>query len=361
MDGNQVNNNMNQTNNGLNQMNNINNNKIDNNEQNKRDRKGRVSFYGIIAVAVFIIIAIGATFAFFTATARSGDSTVGTRSSTLALEFISYNTAWSNQDIIPAETEVAEYSVEYQDDTTFGNNTAGDNDTALTSNKNNTLCKDDYGNSVCSVYEFQVRNPANSPQSITLNLITNTNEFENLHAMAYELSIKDDEEYNNVTEKDTEGKNGYGDPIFKTSAEDDTENAIAVLAGTDRLNEELYDENPIYINRKGVQKELLKYEESENVIKPSIALPVKKADDAEQTLLLANSKNGEKLTIDGGTTRTFIVVLYVLNKNEDQTLSDANKEFRGSIEVSNGDGSTGVSGSISASGGADLQGNQSNP
>ncbi len=312
------------------------------------NNKGRDAFYAILAVAIFIVMAVGATFAFFTATARSGDASVNTGSATISLEYISYGSAWSNNDLIPALTEVSEYSIEYQNDTTLGNNILnGSGEAGKSDNQNNTLCKDDYGNSVCSVYEFQVRNTASSPMTVNLNLIPETNEFSHLRAMAYELSVENQETY-----ESTANNNGTGDPIFKTSAEDTTEGAIAVLAGTDKDNEELYGETPIYINRNGVKKELLKYNKTENEVvsqKPSINLEI----GTTETLRLADN-----IEIEGGETKTFAIVLYVFNlEDEDQTEADANRRFTGRVLVSNGEGSTGISGKISAAGGANLQGN----
>ena len=92
------------------------------NQNIKNNAKGRELFYGVIAVASFIILAVGATFAYFTATASSSDSAIGAGSTTLELEYISYGSAWSHNDLIPADTNVSEYSIEYQDDTTATEN-----------------------------------------------------------------------------------------------------------------------------------------------------------------------------------------------------------------------------------------------
>lgn len=312
---------------------------MDNNQAkkiNNKNNNGRELFYGIIAVAIFIVMAVGATFAYFTATARSANSSVSTKSTTLELEYISYGSAWSKDDLIPADTTISEYSVEYQTDITPNN-----------------LCMDDYGNSICSVYEFQVRNPANSPQTVTLNIVSEVNGFANLNAMAYELSIEDNDKYNSK-----ENGNGTNDPTFKNAKDDPTVGAIPVVDGD---GNELYTETPIYVNRDGVKKTLLQYNSSEDkenpVLKSSIDRQViqvteanKDADASEKTVKLA-----ENITIDGGQTRTFVIVLYVKNINEDQTKVDASKEFKGRVVVSTGDGTTGVSGQISAAGDALLQ------
>ena len=64
-------------------------------------------------------MAVGTTFAYFTATTNSADTSVQTGSTTLKLQYIGFETAWMNRDLIPADTEVVEYSFEYQNDTTI--------------------------------------------------------------------------------------------------------------------------------------------------------------------------------------------------------------------------------------------------
>ena len=315
------------------------------NQNIKNNAKGRELFYGVIAVASFIILAVGATFAYFTATASSSDSAIGAGSTTLELEYISYGSAWSHNDLIPADTNVSEYSIEYQDDTTATENQKTHQKT------NNILCVDDFGNSICSIYEFQVRNNANSPQTVTLNLVSETNEFASLNAMAYELSIDSQDEYDK-----TDNNNHTNDPIFKKNAEDVTSGAIEIK----KKDEVVYDETPIYVNRKGVKKTLLKYKEDNETKKPSIDRKVVSITDENQNANASDRtvKLADDLTIDGGETKTYIIALYVKNENIDQTKTDAAKSFTGTVVVSTGDGTTGVSGTISASGSQTLQGNQ---
>ena len=66
----------------------------------KNETKGRGLFYGVIAIAVFVIMAVGTTFAYFTATTNSADASVQTGSTNLQLEYIGYNGAWMNNDLI---------------------------------------------------------------------------------------------------------------------------------------------------------------------------------------------------------------------------------------------------------------------
>lgn len=323
------------------------------------ENKGRGLFYGVIAIATFIIMAVGATFAYFTATTQSMDSSVQTGSTTLELQYISYDTAWMNNDLIPADTPVVEYSFESQNDTTM-------KDTAT---KKNAICKDDFGNSICSVYVFQVTNSANSPQAVSLQVVSETNGFSALNAMAYEISLPDE-----LTDyESTENNNGFNDPKFKKNNADATSGAIAVYDGEgNQLDDTAFDE--IYVNRNGITKKLLKWVESSDptnqtkVMKPAIDRQLititednEFADAKDRTARIADD-----ITIDGLSTKTFALVLYIKNANVDQTKTDASKTFTGQVIVSSGEGSGGVSGQISAftdggSGAANnLQSNQQN-
>lgn len=317
----------------------------------KNEMKGRGLFYGVIAVATFIIMAVGATFAYFTATTSSTSTEVQTGSTTLQLKYTSYGTAWMNADLIPANTDVVEYSFEFQNDTTKRTEPVG-TATEIPA-KGNLLCKDDYGNSICSVYIFQVTNQANSPQSVALNVISEMNSFASLNAMTYEISLPEDL----TTYNSKENGNGTNDPVFKSSLEDPTEGAVEVKDGNGAiLTPEFY--TPLYVNRNGVTKTLLKYIESKDeaagteVLRPSIDKLIVPITDnlppmeEEAGVTARTTRLADNIEIKGGETKTFAIVMYVKNKDEDQTSTDAEKVFQGKVVVSSGDGKTGVSGSI---------------
>ena len=330
------------------------------------ENKGRGLFYAVIAVATFIIMAVGATFAYFTATTNSANSSVKTGSTTLKLKYISYESGWMKNDLIPADTEVTEYSFENQNDTTIKADDEAAEEKQYTSLKNG-LCKDDFGNSICSVYVFQVKNDANSPQTVSLNVVSETNQFASLNAMAYEVSLNSE----NQTDYDSkENNNGLTDPKFRTSSSDVQEGLIDVIDGDSNLldlagqstgSSNVY--SPLFINRKGVTKTLLKYIESQDsglgttVKKPSIdrlLVPTVDSEGAETnqgeddaaTTKLRTTKVSDDIEINGGETKTFALVLYIKNAKTDQTKTDASKQFAGRVIISSGDGSTGVSGSI---------------
>lgn len=310
------------------------------NEGIKNELKGRGLFYGVIAVATFIVMAVGATFAYFTATTSSANTSVQTGSTTLQLKYISYESAWMNDDLIPAATEIVAYSFENQNDTTL-NEEYGEN--------GNLLCKDDYGNSICSVYVFQVTNSAFSPQSVSLNVVSELNEFENLSAMAFEVAIDTETEDYNTT--GGEDGNGSNDPNLKITGEEKvTEDLITVVDGAGN-DVELGTFTPVYVNRKGVLKTMLKYTEG-NVTNPAqnakLVQVLDTSTNTSDNVDDRTAKVANNFEIGGGETKTYALVLYIAEANIDQTDADADKEFTGQVIISSGDGKTGVSGVIRA-------------
>lgn len=318
------------------------------------ERKGRGLFYGIIAVATFIIMAVGATYAYFTATTSSGNSLVRTGSTTLQLRYIGYGAGWMNRDLIPADTEVVEYSFENQNDTTTSNLV----------NASNALCKDDFGNSICSVYVFQIYNGSNSPQVVSIDVVSEVNGFSSLNAMAYELAVSsaNETDYNS-----TENNNGRYDPTFRKGIPEESAEDTSLINVTDAdgitLSEgpEVNQYTPVYVNRKGVTKTLLKYKQSASSVVPALDRLLVRINEENQDAEVKERTTAiaSDVEIGGGERKTFALVLYIKNEDRDQTLDDAAKDFSGKVIVGSGDGSTGVSGSISALDINSLQSNQS--
>ena len=330
MDNNQVNNNQvntpvepqanNQVNNQVNTA-----PPVSNQVQKDNERQGRGLFYGIIAIAVFIIMAVGATYAYFTARTNSMDNSVRTGSTTIELDYLSYEGAWMHDDLIPVATNIAEYSFERQDDTTISNQTTNAN----------ALCKDDSGNSICSVYVFQVRNTAASNQTVSIDLESIQNTFANLRAMIYEVSADtSNASYTTST----------NDPIFKTNNEDTTENSIGVIRGTSGTIVPNTEYTPVYINRTGVTKTLLQVEDTGATVN-SINRIVPDTSGDRKVKLASGVVIGGEGQNQVANTKTFAIVLYIYEINDDQTVDDSAKIFSGRVNVEpeggNGGGVTG--------------------
>ena len=354
-------------------------NQMNNNEIKNNERKGRGLFYGIVAVATFIIMAVGATFAYFAATAASANTSITTGSTSLSLSLLSYETAWSKSDLIPVDTYIVKYAFANQDDTTASKkvcynansevvecsssdvdptktivssksecyNTAGESvscdsgdvdetKTQIIKDLNNTMCVDDYGNSVCSVYVFQIINDNASPQTMTFSIISQLNTFSNLRAMAYEISIGDTDAYNSLNDN-----NQDGDP-----------NVFTVKNGNTVLDDADY--TPIYVNRKGVSKRLLSYTSgdiTEDAVDKALT-HVEEKEASDENMSMRTTVVANKVDIDSNETKTFAIVLYIHNLTTAQP-DDENDVFQGAINVTTGDGTTGVSGYIRAAGAAE--------
>lgn len=105
---------------------------------------GKGIFYGVIGVATLVVAIIGATFAYFSATATNSDTIQGTAATAgLDLAVTKVSTA-ATAGLIP------------MNDTDVAKGLAGD---AVTSNK---MCVDKNGNTVCQVYKIVVTNRGSS-------------------------------------------------------------------------------------------------------------------------------------------------------------------------------------------------------
>ena len=301
----------------------------------KEREKGKGTFYGILAFAVFIIMAVGATFAYFTASTNSATGSVRTGSASLQLDYISYTSAWLNDELIPVATNIVEYSVEQRPDSS-----------------GHKMCIDDNGSEICSAYVFQVRNKADAPQNVSIKIASDENGFANLNAMIYEVSkgsgysetvATDDPvlatnqtEYDKVCVTDPEAE-GY-DPACSEFVKVQDANGVGV-----------FDYTPIYINRLGVTKTLLSVESVK-----SVAVPVPQVGE-EDARLATNVELPGLSAGSGNNVKTFLVVLYIKETGGNQTDVDSSSQFSGRIIVDGSDGSTGVTGKIDATDNSVLQ------
>lgn len=128
------------------------------------NKRGNEIFLGVIGVATLLVAIIGATFAFFSANAQSGEQAITATGASLKLGYDD-NTTLLKSHLIPSTKEIAHYSTttaHYGDDV-------------------NKICIDDYGNEICSYYTFNVGNPSfTTKQDLYGTLTPVTNEMTNL-------------------------------------------------------------------------------------------------------------------------------------------------------------------------------------
>lgn len=125
------------------------------------NNNGRGIFYGVIGVATLIVAIIGATFAYFTATANSAPDAVTVGGANVSLDWGEVKTGLKS-NLIPLDPSQAGFSK------IIGTSA--------------TSCQDKNNNNVCSVYQFSVGNKAGNPaQTIYASLKPQSNGFTTDH------------------------------------------------------------------------------------------------------------------------------------------------------------------------------------
>lgn len=193
-------------------------------------RKNKLIFTLIVIVATVILLAVGSTFAYFTATISSEENAVSFGAAVFTMDL--------KDDISLIKTQLIPSAEKYVDASTIYR---------LDENKNfikpyrlneefvykETACIDDNLNEICSIYTFTVINPMeNMELPLYVTLIPSVNTFENLHIKVV------DEEKNVIMEK-TPVK--FGDPEISGETPDEKEVAVP-LTGIKPLPEATIDE-----------------------------------------------------------------------------------------------------------------------
>jgi len=131
----------------------------------KNNRNGVGVFYGVIGVATLVVAVIGATFAWFTASAGSNatDITAGSKTAN-TLTFTTVSNLKDN--LIPVDD--------------------GDSKFPSFIGVDSAKCKDLNQNDICSVYQFTIGNTGTIAQQIGVTFTPKVNTFENLWYAVYE-------------------------------------------------------------------------------------------------------------------------------------------------------------------------------
>ena len=140
------------------------------------NNNGKGIFYGVIGVATLVVAIIGATFAFFAASANGTNNAVAANSVSLAGTLTLTDSADARTQLIPATEAIMKQSY-------VQTGTKGQAD-----GKCNGVSAAD-ANAVydlCSTYTFTLGNKASVSQLIYVNLTTTANSFENLYYCIFE-------------------------------------------------------------------------------------------------------------------------------------------------------------------------------
>lgn len=165
-------------------------------EDNNEERKKKNLFNIIIGIATLLIAILGATFAYFSASATSDENDVNLRSAYLSISYDG-GTKIKADELIPASLNVA--LTEYQ-------------------NRDGRRCVDINGKQVCYVYQFTISSDVEDDTltDIIGSIKINTNGFDNLSYLLYEVTFDKDENGNVIFDENTLDENG--DPIESVSS-----------------------------------------------------------------------------------------------------------------------------------------------
>ena len=180
------------------------------------------TFNLIIGIATLLIAILGATFAYFSATARSEENDVTVKSAYVSISYDG-GTEIKASNLIPSSLNVAikKYQKELYYTSEFpviqpyypnvDNNDDGivdEQDGYITDydvyrNDVDRKCVDAKGKEVCYVYQFTIVSDgaAGEETPIIASIKVNTNEFDNLSYILYEVDLLEDEEGNVLKDK----------------------------------------------------------------------------------------------------------------------------------------------------------------
>ncbi len=164
------------------------------NPSNNNPNNKTSTFNLIIGIATLLIAILGATFAYFSATARSAENDVTVKSAYVSISYDG-GTEIKASNLIPATETVAltKYKKEVE---RYNSETDGEinEDYDTYANDINRRCVDAKGKEVCYVYQFSVESDGTAGENtdILASIKINKNEFENLSYILYEVTFQEE-------------------------------------------------------------------------------------------------------------------------------------------------------------------------
>lgn len=143
------------------------------------ENKKKLMLYGLIAIAIVILVGVGATFAYFNATISSNENAVTVTAAEFKID-LEDDISLIKSNVIPSIEEYVDIASKRVD--SEGNFLKPYEDAEGKIITDGTACIDDNLNEICSIYTFTIKNPMTTtelPLYITLNPSVNT--FENLY------------------------------------------------------------------------------------------------------------------------------------------------------------------------------------
>lgn len=183
------------------------NNAINPNDENDKANNATNTFNLIIGIATLLIALLGATFAYFSATARSAENDVTVKSAYVSISYDG-GTEIKASNLIPATLNVAlkkyqkekyTYNAETGTSVIVPHNPLEDGaiitDYDIYKNDVNRKCVDAKGKEVCYVYQFSIESDGaeGDVTDIIASIKINKNQFDNLSYMLYEVDLQEEE------------------------------------------------------------------------------------------------------------------------------------------------------------------------
>lgn len=256
-------------------------------------KKKKQLFSLIVGIATVILIAVGSTFAYFSATVGSNEGAVVATAAEFKVDLID-DTSLIKTALIPSEEIYVDYATINRVDENGEFLKPYDRDGKKVTA--DTACIDDNLNEICSIYTFTIQNPMTQyelPAYVTL--IPSVNTFQNLY-----FKVLDSEQ--NIV-------------MGKTHIIDDR------AFTTDENGDKIYEDGSKM---------------------SSIVL-----DGIDVTLPKATEENGKVIPTEA----TFSIIIWIDETGYDQTKEDSMQVFAGGIKVeSSGADGQGITGVITAGG-----------
>ena len=317
--------------------------------------KGSSIFYGVIGVATLIITIIGATFAYFSASINSDNGAATAQGATLKLAF-SDDAKGHKENLIPIDVTLPEFNT---------GDFVGDGPTD---------CDDINGNFICSVYEFTITNPSDSPaaQRIYGSIKPSVNSFSNFKLAVFKGKISDvkantrkQEITKTVVDCDAQGWSeatfDHTTKICKTRAEKFVTDGLAAPGTTVTVGETFTWEERVGFDVDGTAITALStdYNNPSDLNKDFTA----SADDANRKHVIANkgdlvlsatdAAEGSTINVpaweqvlDKGESMTYTIVMWIPETGTNQQ-GDQGKSFAAGVYFTTEGSGTGVTGVLS--------------
>ena len=269
------------------------------------NKKKKNILYVLIAIAIIILISVGSTFAYFSASINSAENAVNVTAAIFKLD-LDDDTDLIKSHVIPSAEKYVDMAINRRD--ASGNllkpykqiNSETNQEETIT---RGTTCIDDNLNEICSVYTFTIINPmTNNDVPLYVTLDTTMNNFENLY---YKVI-------------DAEGNE--------------------VISAT-RLIDDRYQTGADGAFLKDAEGKLIPKDNfDELTISPTVLTGI-------------NKKLAKAVDENTPSTVTYSIVMWIMETNKPQNTSDGGKIFAATLNVtaSGADGG-GITGVISASG-----------